>query len=176
MGFGLPAAIGAKLASPNSLVIDIDGDASLQMTSAELTTAAQFKIGIKVIVFNNEEQGMVTQWQSLFYEYRYASAHQANPDFVKLAEAMGCQADRCVKAAECKEKLEWLIGTDGPALLEVMIDKKVGLFPMVPAGKGLHEMLLYDAGQLHSFLLGNANQVADKEKTDQATRLANVLS
>ena len=72
MGFGLPSAIGAKVASPDSLVIDIDGDASLQMTITELSTAAQFNVGVKVLVFNNEEQGMVTQWQSLFYENRYA--------------------------------------------------------------------------------------------------------
>ena len=147
MGFGLPSAIGAKVASPDSLVIDVDGDASLQMTLTELTTAAQFNVGVKVIVLNNEEQGMVTQWQSLFYENRYAHTHQANPDFVKLAEAMGLQADRCVKPSECREKLEWLINTDGPALLEVVTDKKVGLFPMVPAGRALHEMLVYNAGE-----------------------------
>ena len=84
MGFGLPAAIGAKVACPDSIVIDIDGDASLQMTLTELTTAAQFGIGVKVIVLNNEEQGMVTQWQSLFFENRYSHTHQANPDFVKV--------------------------------------------------------------------------------------------
>ena len=149
MGFGLPAAIGAKVASPSSLVIDIDGDASLQMTLAELKTAAQFNIGIKVVVMNNEEQGMVTQWQSLFYKHRYAHTHQANPDFVKLAEAMGLQADRCIKPGDCRAKLEWLLDTDGPALLEVVIDKKVALLPMVPAGKGLHELLVFDASKSH---------------------------
>lgn len=151
MGFGLPSAIGAKVACPDSLVIDIDGDASIQMTITELTTAAQFNIGVKVIVFNNEEQGMVAQWQSLFYENRYAHTHQVNPDFVKVAEAMGLQADRCIKPGEVREKLEWLINSDGPALLEVVTDKKVGLFPMVPAGRALHEMLVYDAGKLSRF-------------------------
>ena len=91
---------------------------------------------------------MVTQWQSLFYENRFAHTHQANPDFVKVAEAMGLEAKRVVKPGEVKESLEWLINTDGPALLEVVTDKKVGLFPMVPAGRGLHEMIVYDAGEM----------------------------
>lgn len=89
MGFGLPAAIGAKVARPEALVIDIDGDASFNMTLTELSTAGQFKIGVKVIILNNEEQGMVTQWQNLFYEDRYVHTHQVNPDFMKLADAMG---------------------------------------------------------------------------------------
>ena len=151
MGFGLPSAIGAQIAAPDHLVIDIDGDASFQMTLTELTTASQFNIPVKVIILNNEEQGMVTQWQALFYEDRYAHTHQVNPDFVKLAEAMGLQADKCSKPSELKDKLEWLINTKGPALLEVVTDKKVGLFPMVPAGKGLHEFLVYDSGKLLPF-------------------------
>ncbi|KAI1414848.1 acetolactate synthase [Hypoxylon sp. FL1857] len=144
MGYGLPAAIGAKVARPDALVIDIDGDASFNMTLTELSTAAQFNIGIKVIVLNNEEQGMVTQWQNLFYEDRYAHTHQKNPDFMKLADAMGVQHRRLVKPEETVESLEWLINSDGPALLEVMTDKKVPVLPMVPAGSGLHEFLVWD--------------------------------
>jgi len=149
MGYGLPAAIGAKVAQPDCLVIDIDGDASFNMTLTELSTAAQFNIGVKVIILNNEEQGMVTQWQSLFYEDRFAHTHQKNPDFVKLAEAMGVQARRCLKPADVEESLKWLIegSGDGPALLEVITDKKVPVLPMVPAGKGLHEFLVYDAAK-----------------------------
>lgn len=148
MGYGLPAAIGAKVAQPNALVIDIDGDASFNMTLTELSTANQFNIGVKVIVLNNEEQGMVTQWQNLFYEDRYAHTHQKNPDFVKLAEAMGVQARRCHNPAEVEECLQWLISGsgEGPALLEVITDKKVPVLPMVPAGKALHEFLIFDAG------------------------------
>ena len=146
MGFGLPAAIGAKVARPDALVVDIDGDASFNMTLAELSTAAQFNIGVKIIILNNEEQGMVTQWQNLFYEDRYAHTHQKNPDFVKLGEAMGVQAERCVNPADVKSKLEWLINSDGPALLEVVTDKKVPVLPMVPAGSALHEFLVYDEG------------------------------
>ncbi|KAI1651821.1 acetolactate synthase mitochondrial precursor [Daldinia loculata] len=145
MGYGLPAAIGAKVARPDALVIDIDGDASFNMTLTELSTAAQFNIGVKVIVLNNEEQGMVTQWQNLFYEDRYAHTHQKNPDFMKLADAMGVQHRRLIKPEDTVECLEWLINTDGPAFLEVMTDKKVPVLPMVPAGSGLHEFLSFDS-------------------------------
>src|SRR5256885_7896894 len=138
MGYGLPAAIGAKVAKPECLVIDIDGDASFNMTLTELSTAAEFDVGVKIIILNNEEQGMVTQWQSLFFEDRFAHTHQKNPDFVKLAEAMGIQAARCVTPEDVANKLKWLIETNGPALLEVVTDKKVPVLPMVPAGKALH--------------------------------------
>ncbi|KAL5002317.1 thiamine diphosphate-binding protein [Aspergillus recurvatus] len=144
MGYGLPAAIGAKVARPDCLVIDIDGDASFNMTLTELTTAAQFNIGIKVLLLNNEEQGMVTQWQNLFYEDRYSHTHQKNPDFVRLAESMGVAAERCTKPSEVEAKLKWLIESDGPALLEVFTDRKVPVLPMVPGGSGLHEFLVFD--------------------------------
>jgi len=147
MGYGLPAAIGAKVAKPDSLVIDIDGDASFAMTLTELSTAAQFNIGVKVIVLNNEEQGMVTQWQNLFYEDRYSHTHQKNPDFMKLADAMGIQHRRLVKPEDTVEALKWLINTDGPALLEVVTDKKVPVLPMVPAGSGLHEFITWDSAK-----------------------------
>lgn len=147
MGFGLPAAIGAKVAQPEALVIDIDGDASFGMTLTELATAAQFNIGVKVIVLNNEEQGMVTQWQNLFYEDRYAHTHQVNPDFVKLAESMHVQSRRLVDPAKTVDALKWLIDSEGPALLEVVTDKKVPVLPMVPAGSALHEFLVFDGGE-----------------------------
>ncbi|OJJ51493.1 hypothetical protein ASPZODRAFT_57104 [Penicilliopsis zonata CBS 506.65] len=144
MGYGLPAAIGAKVARPDCLVVDIDGDASFNMTLTELSTAAQFNIGVKILVLNNEEQGMVTQWQNLFYEDRYAHTHQKNPDFVMLSQSMGVPAQRTNNPAELEEKLKWLIESDGPALLEVFTDKKVPVLPMVPVGSGLHEFLVYD--------------------------------
>jgi acetolactate synthase I/II/III large subunit len=147
MGYGLPSAIGAKVARPDALVIDIDGDASFNMTLTELSTAAQFNIGVKVIILNNEEQGMVTQWQSLFYEDRFAHTHQKNPKFVPLAEAMGVQARRCERPDQVEESLKWLLESNGPALLEVITDKKVPVLPMVPGGKGLHEFLVYDEGE-----------------------------
>lgn len=144
MGYGLPAAIGAKVARPDALVIDIDGDASFNMTLTELSTAAQFNIGVKVIVLNNEEQGMVTQWQNIFYEDRYAHTHSTNPDFIKLADAMGVQARKCTEPDDVVDALKWLIESNGPALLEVVTDKKVPVLPMVPAGSGLHEFLFFD--------------------------------
>ncbi|KAK5107393.1 Acetolactate synthase, mitochondrial [Meristemomyces frigidus] len=146
MGYGLPAAIGAKVAMPDKLVIDIDGDASFLMTQTELSTAAEFNIGVKVIVLNNEEQGMVTQWQSLFYQDRFSHTHQRNPDFVKLAEAMRVPARRTIKLANLEEDLQWLIegSGPGPAFLEVVVDQKVPVLPMVPGGSALHEFLVYD--------------------------------
>ena len=146
MGFGLPAAIGAKVAEPEKLVIDIDGDASFCMTLTELGTAAEFNIGVKVLVLNNEEQGMVTQWQSLFYNDRFAHTHQRNPDFVKLADSMRVPARRTVKLETLEQDLKWLIeeSGDGPALLEVVTDQKVPVLPMVPAGSALHEFLVFD--------------------------------
>ncbi|WEW55077.1 Acetolactate synthase, mitochondrial [Emydomyces testavorans] len=147
MGYGLPSAIGAKVARPDCLVVDIDGDASFNMTLTELSTATQFDIGIKALILNNEEQGMVTQWQSLFYEDRFAHTHQKNPDFVKVSEAMGVQARRCMNPEDVESSLRWLLESDGPALLEVITDKKVPVLPMVPAGKALHEFLVYDEGE-----------------------------
>ena len=146
MGYGLPAAIGAKVAQPEKLVVDIDGDASFLMTQTELGTAAQFNIGVKVLILNNEEQGMVTQWQSLFYEDRFSHTHQRNPDFVKLSEAMHVPARRTTKLETLKQDLEWLVegSGEGPALLEVVTDQKVPVLPMVPGGSALHEILVYD--------------------------------
>jgi len=149
MGFGLPAAIGAKVAKPDALVVDVDGDASFSMTLTELSTAAEFGIGVKIIILNNEEQGMVTQWQSLFFNDRFAHTHQKNADFVKLGDAMGVQARRVIKPAELEGAIRWLVEETGdkPALLEVVTDQKVPVLPMVPAGSALHEFLVYDEGE-----------------------------
>jgi acetolactate synthase-1/2/3 large subunit len=149
MGYGLPAAIGAKVARPDCTVVDIDGDSSFSMTLTELSTAAEFNIGVKIIVLNNEEQGMVTQWQTLFYQDRFSHTHQRNADFVKLGDAMGVQAQRVTKPAELEEKLRWLLDSEGPALLEVVTDQKVPVLPMVPGGNALHEFILYDESTLN---------------------------
>lgn len=144
MGYGLPAAIGAKVGRPDCHVVDIDGDASFNMTLTELGTATQFNIPIKVIVFNNEEQGMVTQWQSLFYEDRFAHTHQLNPDFMKLAESMGAEGIRIEKLSELKSGLEKMMASERPVLCEVLVDKKVPVLPLVPGGKSLDECIVYD--------------------------------
>ncbi|KAI9298000.1 large subunit of biosynthetic type acetolactate synthase [Neoconidiobolus thromboides FSU 785] len=149
MGFGLPSAIGAKIAQPDKIVIDIDGDASFCMTAMELATAAQFNIGVKVLLLNNDFQGMVKQWQDLFYEERYSSTKMYNPDFIKLSEAMGCKAIRCDNEKDLKEKMKQFLEYDGPIVFEVKVDKGEHVYPMVPAGKALHEMVLSDALQLN---------------------------
>ncbi|KAH3687508.1 hypothetical protein WICPIJ_001502 [Wickerhamomyces pijperi] len=145
MGYGLPAAIGAQVAKPDAIVIDIDGDASFNMTLMEMTSAVQAGAPVKVVVLNNEEQGMVTQWQSLFYEHRYAHTHQVNPDFIKLSEAMGFKGIRLEKQEDVQTKLKEFLDCKEPVLLEVMVEKKVPVLPMVPAGKGLHEFIVFDA-------------------------------
>ncbi|CAE6401571.1 unnamed protein product [Rhizoctonia solani] len=145
MGFGLPAAIGAKVAAPHKTVIDVDGDASFSMTAMELATAAQFNIGVKVLILNNEYQGMVEQWQNLFYEERYSHTQMTNPDFVKLAQAMGAHAIRCTSTDELPEKMREFLEHDNnkPVLLECTVTNREHVFPMVVAGKALHEQLLH---------------------------------
>jgi acetolactate synthase-1/2/3 large subunit len=144
MGFGLPAAIGAQVAVPEALVIDIDGDASFNMTLMELSSAVQANAPVKICILNNEEQGMVTQWQSLFYEHRYSHTHQSNPDFMKLAEAMHMKGVRISKQEDMVNGIQEWINTEGPVLLEVMVEKKVPVLPMVAGGKGLDEFIYYD--------------------------------
>jgi len=145
MGFGLPASIGAKVAAPEKIVIDIDGDASISMTAMELQTASQYNIGVKVIILNNDFQGMVLQWQDLFYEKRYSHTAMTNPDFIKLAEAMGVKAIRVHSAAELPAKMKEFLEYDNsrPVLMECLVEKNEHVFPMVPAGKALHEQLLH---------------------------------
>ncbi|SCW00691.1 LAFE_0C09824g1_1 [Lachancea fermentati] len=144
MGYGLPSAIGAQVAKPDAVVIDIDGDASFNMTLGELSSAVQARAPIKILLLNNEEQGMVTQWQSLFYEHRYSHTHQLNPDFVKLAEAMGFRGMRLTKQKDVDTTLKDFMDYSGPVLLEVEVEKKVPVLPMVPAGKGLDEFINFD--------------------------------
>ncbi|CCH62800.1 hypothetical protein TBLA_0I01400 [Henningerozyma blattae CBS 6284] len=144
MGYGLPAAIGAQVAFPEALVIDIDGDASFNMTLTELSSAVQANTPIKIMLLNNEEQGMVTQWQTLFYEHRYSHTHQMNPNFQKLAEAMGLKAMKLKEYEQIDSTLKEFLEHEGPVLLEVEIEKKVPVLPMVPAGKGLDEFMYFD--------------------------------
>ncbi|KAJ3120534.1 Acetolactate synthase, mitochondrial [Nowakowskiella sp. JEL0407] len=145
MGYGLPAAIGAKVGAPEKMVIDIDGDASLSMTAMELMTARQFNIGVKVLLLNNDFQGMVKQWQDLFYDKRYSATSMRNPDFVKFAESMNCVGLRVRTAEELPEIMAQFLATKEPVILDAVVDKHEHVYPMVPAGKGLHEMVLGDA-------------------------------
>ncbi|KAL2211124.1 acetolactate synthase [Sarocladium strictum] len=145
MGYGLPAAIGAKLARPECLVIDVDGDASFGMTMMELATVAHYKVGVKILIFNNEEMGMISDLQRLYYSERFTANRPINPDFVGLADAYGVASDRAVTPEEVEEKLRWLIECNGPALLEVATEQNAPVWPVVPAGKGLHEGITYPA-------------------------------
>ncbi|OAD72778.1 hypothetical protein PHYBLDRAFT_57297 [Phycomyces blakesleeanus NRRL 1555(-)] len=143
MGYGLPSAIGAKVAKPDHIVVDIDGDASFSMTAMELATAAEFKIGVKVLLLNNSFQGMVKQWQDLFYKNRYSGTTMKNPDFCKLAEAMGVKAIRVTKTSEIEEKMAEFLAHDGPVLMDAVVCKKEHLFPMVPGGKALDDFIIH---------------------------------
>jgi acetolactate synthase-1/2/3 large subunit len=141
MGFGLPAAIGAQVAQPNHTVIDIDGDASFCMTMEELLTASQHNIPIKVIVLNNDTQGMIAQLQRADYDGRICYNRQTNPNFVLLAESMGCGSKQCATSGELSDCIQWLLECRGPALLEVLV-QEAEMLPIVPNGKPLDRVKL----------------------------------
>ncbi|WP_022663666.1 biosynthetic-type acetolactate synthase large subunit [Desulfospira joergensenii] len=143
MGFGLPAAIGAKAACPDKTVVDIAGDGSIQMNIQELMTAIESGLDVKIVILNNRFLGMVRQWQEIFYEKVYASTPLENsPDFVKLAEAYGAKGFRCDDPARVQETLALGIDTPGTVIMEFIVDREESVYPMVPAGGALTEMLL----------------------------------
>ncbi|MBI1337791.1 MAG: biosynthetic-type acetolactate synthase large subunit [Phycisphaera sp.] len=146
MGYGVPASIGAKLASDafcgGKPVINIDGDGSFCMTAMEMVTAAQYKVKAKTIILNNDFQGMVKQWQDLFYEERYSHTQMHNPDFVRLADAMNCKGFRCTKKADLPRVMGEFLEYDGPAVLDAMVEKHEHVYPMMPAGKTVDDMVL----------------------------------
>jgi len=143
MGFGLPAAIGAQLGRPDYLVVNIAGDGSIQMNSQELATAAINKLPVKVVILNNGYLGMVRQWQELFYDKRYSSSTlpQDCPDFVKLAEAYGAFGIRVTKTDELDAALAAAFDFDGPAIVDVRVEREENVFPMVAPGGSIDEML-----------------------------------
>jgi acetolactate synthase I/II/III large subunit len=141
MGFGLPAAIGAKLARPDAEVWAIVGDGGFQMTQAELTTAAQEGIKVNVAVINNGYLGMVRQWQEFFYERRYAATPLRSPDFVKLAEAHGLAGLKVEKRAQVLEAVKQARENDGTVVIDFRVEQEDSVYPMVPAGADLHAMI-----------------------------------
>ena len=143
MGFGLPAAIGAQLGKPDHLVIDIAGDGSIQMNSQEMATAAINHVPVKVVVLNNGYLGMVRQWQELFWERRYASSvlDQNCPDFVKLADAYGWKGLRVTDPAKLEATLAEAFDYDGPAMVDVRVEREECVYPMVAPGGSIDEML-----------------------------------
>jgi len=142
MGFGLPAAIGAKVAKPDEQVVCISGDGSLVMTCQEFATAVQHNIPVKVFLMNNGHFGMVRQWQELFWDERYQSVEMGpSPDWAKLAEAFGWTGMRCTDKAELRDAMRTALETDGPVLLDVHVTKNENCFPMIPAGHAARDMV-----------------------------------
>ena len=141
MGFALPAGLGAKLARPDEEVWVIVGDGGFQMTAAELSTCAQEEVKLNVGVINNGYLGMVRQWQEFFYDRRYQATPLRNPDFVKLAEAHGLAGRRVEKRAEIEDTVAWARSTPGTVVIDFRVEKEDSVYPMVPSGGALHEMI-----------------------------------
>jgi acetolactate synthase-1/2/3 large subunit len=143
MGFGFPAAIGAQFAFPDKKVIVVAGDGSLQMNIQELATAVANRLPVKVVILNNRHLGMVRQWQELFYNGNYSSTNmEAQPDFVKLAEAYGAEGYRIEKQEDMLPVLKKALATSSPAFIDVMVEREENVYPIVPVGAALDEMLL----------------------------------
>ncbi len=140
MGFGFPAAIGAKFGMPEEEVWAIVGDGGFQMTLCELATAAQENVNVNIAIINNNFLGMVRQWQELFYDKRYQSTPMFNPDFCKLAEAYGIPTRQITSRDEVEDAVAYARSIDGPVLLEFVVEKEEMVYPMVPTGADLHDM------------------------------------
>jgi acetolactate synthase I/II/III large subunit len=145
MGYGLPAAIGAQLGNPKALVIDIAGDASIQMNIQELATATQYRLPVKIFILNNEYMGMVRQWQELTYASRYSESYSDSlPDFVKLAEAYGWKGIRIEGLQDLEAGIDAMLAYDGPVIVDCRVAKLSNCFPMIPSGASHVEMILSD--------------------------------
>ncbi len=144
MGYGLPAAIGAQLGHPDALVIDVAGEASIQMNIQELATASQYRLPVKIFILNNEFMGMVRQWQELTYESRYSNSYSDSlPDFVRLAEAYGWKGIRISELDDLDAGIQTMIDYDGPVMVDCLVAKEANCLPMIPSGAAHTEMLLY---------------------------------
>ncbi|MGI9377236.1 MAG: biosynthetic-type acetolactate synthase large subunit [Tsuneonella suprasediminis] len=144
MGYGLPAAIGAQLGNPGRLVIDIAGEASIQMNIQELGTASQYRLPVKIFILNNEFMGMVRQWQELTYVSRYSNSYSESlPDFVRLAEAYGWKGIRIEDERQLDAGIQAMIDYDGPVIVDCRVAKEANCFPMIPSGAAHTDMLLY---------------------------------
>jgi acetolactate synthase-1/2/3 large subunit len=142
MGFGLPSAIGAKVARPDELVVCLAGDGSVVMTCQELATAVTEDIPVKVFIMNNGCYGMVRQWQELFWDRRYKAFDMGgSPDWVKLAEAFGASGMRVTHKDELDDAMRTAIKTDGPVVLDVLVTREENCYPMIPAGAAARDMV-----------------------------------
>lgn len=142
MGYGLPAAFGAKLAQPEREVVAFIGDGGFQMTIQELGLCAQMDTAVKIVLLDNNFLGMVRQWQELFFDRRYSSVELQNPDFVKIAEGFGVPGKTISDPAELSESIAEMLAHDGPYLLHVRVEKETNTFPMVPSGAAVDEIVL----------------------------------
>ncbi|MDI1295303.1 MAG: thiamine pyrophosphate-dependent enzyme, partial [bacterium] len=143
MGYGFPAAIGAQMGNPDSLIVCIAGDASVQMNIQEMGTASQYRLPVKLFILNNEYMGMVRQWQELTYESRYSNSYSDSlPDFVKLAEAYGWTGIRIENPQDLASGIRAMIDTPGPVIVDCRVAKLSNCFPMIPSGATHTEMLL----------------------------------
>ena len=143
MGYGLPAAMGVQVAHPDSLVIDIAGEASILMNMQEMSTLIQYRLPVKIFIVNNQWMGMVRQWQQLLHGERYAESYTDSlPDFVKLAEAYGAVGIRATKAGELDDKIEEMLATPKPVIFDCCVDEVENCFPMIPSGSAHNQMLL----------------------------------
>jgi len=143
MGYGLPAALGVQVAHRDSLVIDIAGDASVQMTMQEMSTAVQHELPIKIFILNNQYMGMVRQWQQLLHGNRLSHSYsEALPDFVKLADAFGCVGIQAIKPGDLDGAIKEMISVKRPVLFDCRVAALENCFPMIPSGKAHNEMLL----------------------------------
>ena len=157
MGYGLPASVGIQVAHPESLVINVAGEASWLMNMQEMGTAAQYKLPVKQFILNNERLGMVRQWQELLHGSRYSQSwSEALPDFVKLAEAFGAKGILCSNPADLDDAIMEMINYDGPVILDCRVEKHENCFPMIPSGKAHNEMLLGDASTEDAIQAGGA--------------------
>ena len=146
MGYGLPASIGVQIAHPDSLVINVAGEASWIMVMQEMCTAVQYNLPVKQFILNNERLGMIRQWQELLHGERYSHSYsEALPDFVKLAEAFGCKGIKCTDPADLDAAIEEMLAYDGPVIFDCAVEKHENCFPMIPSGKAHNEMLLGEA-------------------------------
>jgi acetolactate synthase-1/2/3 large subunit len=143
MGYGLPAAIGAKIAKPDTMVIDIDGDASLVMTMMEMATAREFNVNVKVLLLNNDFQGMVKQWQDLFFKERHSGTVMTNPNFTKAAEAFGWRGLRCDNEEDLPAMMKAFLEEEGPVLGEFYVEKDEHCLPMINPGAALDDMKIH---------------------------------
>ncbi len=145
MGYGLPAALGVQIAHPDALVIDIAGDASVQMTIQEMSCAVQYEAPIKIFILNNQYMGMVRQWQQLLHGNRLSHSYtEAMPDFVMLAEAYGGHGIRCEKPGDLDDAIKEMIDVKKPVIFDCRVAALANCFPMIPSGKAHNEMLLPD--------------------------------